>query len=269
MKIFISYKRDFGIDAAARIKEYFEGRGYSVFYDVESMRMGNFEKQIERNIKDSNYFILILSQGALDSEWVLKEIRIALDTPTTTIVPLIMPNYVEPANVPEDIKNALRHHGIKYDAVLFELVMNKLYNMISGEQKESKLEDKQTYLVKELYDIVCRIYNLTIDFRSSLKFANEKQLHNTIPALLNELQKLYFYYEKNKADETTLSKLALQICDSWNKLVPYYNSFANSRERMSITAQNDAKIAEVLFNEFVNIVLSTISIIKKDFDCES
>ena len=75
--MFISYRRDTGIDIAARVKDFFVSKGLNVFYDITSMQLGEFDKQIIQHINSSDYFVLILSPNALDSccnetDWVLR-----------------------------------------------------------------------------------------------------------------------------------------------------------------------------------------------------
>lgn len=56
--MFISYRRDTGIDIAARVKDFFVSKGLNVFYDITSMQLGEFDKQIIQHINSSDYFVL-------------------------------------------------------------------------------------------------------------------------------------------------------------------------------------------------------------------
>lgn len=136
-KIFISYRRETGIDIAARVKDFFSSKGFNVFYDITSMELGEFDKQICQNINASDYFIVILSPNALDrcfddNDWVRKEIEIALNNEKIKIIPLILPQFKYPKNLPASVEKIKLYHGVQYDAVLFELVMDKLVSLIDN-----------------------------------------------------------------------------------------------------------------------------------------
>lgn len=135
MKIFISYRRDLGIDTAARVATFFKKRKCEVFYDINSMHIGAFDEQIYENIKTSNFVISLLSKGALDrcsnpNDWVRKELECAFEN-NIPVVPLIMPGFVYPSDLPESISKITFCHGLEYNAVLFDLVMEKLYSLLN------------------------------------------------------------------------------------------------------------------------------------------
>lgn len=81
--VFISYRRQGGIEIARAIKSELEKLGYSVFLDFDELNDGLFEKHIIKAIESSDVFMLILSEDALDScanekDWVRKEIEYAI-----------------------------------------------------------------------------------------------------------------------------------------------------------------------------------------------
>ena len=139
--MFISYRRDTGIDIAARVKDFFVSKGLNVFYDITSMQLEEFDKQIIQHINSSDYFVLILSPNALDrccneTDWVRKEIECALNNNKIQIIPLILPQFKFPQNLPDSLEKIKVLHGIEYNAVLFDMVMDKLFNFISENNKK-------------------------------------------------------------------------------------------------------------------------------------
>ena len=77
--IFISYRRKGGEIMARLLYVMLEERGYSVFYDRESLRTGRFDESIKVAIKQCDDFILILSPEMFDgrkpeNDEVLKEV---------------------------------------------------------------------------------------------------------------------------------------------------------------------------------------------------
>jgi hypothetical protein len=82
-EIFISYRRDGGVDYARMIFLELKGRGYETFFDYNSLRDGRFNEGILNAIDECRYFILVLSDGALDrcvneDDWVRHEIERAI-----------------------------------------------------------------------------------------------------------------------------------------------------------------------------------------------
>ncbi len=247
MKLFISYRRETGIDIAARIKDFFVARGHTVFYDINSMRIGDFEKQIKENIEICDCFIVVLTEGALDSDWVRKEIKCALEN-KRTIVPLIMPNFKKPNNLPVDISGIMSLHGVEYNAVLFEQVMLKLNNLIIGET----VDDIFLIILKDLY-------GFSIEFRSAIMHGQQEKINEVVPLLLGKIEDLYCYREKSVFKHHNESEVALEIITKWNDFVQHYNNFVNIMDRMSIEAQKEAQIADKLYKEYIDLILLNIN----------
>ena len=82
--IFISYRRDGGESTAKILRDKLTELGYSVFFDVESLRSGDFNTKLYSVIEECSDFLLVLSPGALDrcrneDDWVRLEIEHALE----------------------------------------------------------------------------------------------------------------------------------------------------------------------------------------------
>jgi tetratricopeptide (TPR) repeat protein len=92
---FISYRRDVGWLLAQALWEYLREHGIDAFYDIESIRAGEFEKVILGQIAARPYFILVLTPGTLErcsepDDWVRQEIEHAVAT-ERVIVPAYTP----------------------------------------------------------------------------------------------------------------------------------------------------------------------------------
>ncbi len=82
--VFISYRRKSGVDDARLLQQALKARGYEVFFDYYSLRVGKFDEKIFEAIKEAAVFILMLTEGALDGcakeeDWVRAEIECAID----------------------------------------------------------------------------------------------------------------------------------------------------------------------------------------------
>ena len=92
--VFISYRRDGGVDPARMLALKLEGPayGYKVFFDQDSIRQGVFNQVIFKAIDECRYFVLVVTEGAFDrcaeeDDWVRQEVERALKA-GKTIVPV-------------------------------------------------------------------------------------------------------------------------------------------------------------------------------------
>ena len=79
--VFISYRRLNGSELGTLIKTMLEEKNYSVFLDVETLAAGVFSEYLLNNIRMSKYFVILLTEGALDrciangeQDWIYKEV---------------------------------------------------------------------------------------------------------------------------------------------------------------------------------------------------
>lgn len=108
--LFISYRRDGGVDYARMIFLELKGRGYNAFFDYNSLRDGKFNEGIFKAIEECRYFILVLSSGSLDrcmseDDWVRHEIEYALSE-NKVIIPVCPSGCMRgfPAKMPESFE---------------------------------------------------------------------------------------------------------------------------------------------------------------------
>ena len=127
--IFISHKsEDWAL--AGRIYDYLSASGYRPFLDIESLHQGNFDDALEQVIRTTPYFLLVLSPNTFknvqEDSWVLREIRIALQSACTVFL-VATEDFEWPEDkLPEDIK-PLYHKHIYYIGLRnFYEIMKKL-----------------------------------------------------------------------------------------------------------------------------------------------
>jgi tetratricopeptide (TPR) repeat protein len=95
--VFISYRRDVGGTLAMALHQHLSSDDIDAFYDIESIRAGQFGTIILNQIAARPYFLLVLTPGTLDrcaepSDWVRREIEKAFAT-HRIIVPVFTPNF--------------------------------------------------------------------------------------------------------------------------------------------------------------------------------
>jgi len=95
--VFISYRREVGGILAMALHQHLTDSGLDAFYDIESLRAGQFDTVILNQIAARPYFLLVLTPGTLErcrepTDWVLREIEQALAT-NRVIVPANTPGF--------------------------------------------------------------------------------------------------------------------------------------------------------------------------------
>lgn len=133
--VFISYRRDGGWQLASLINTRLSDKGYKVFFDLECMKVGKFNEQLYEKIEQCRVFLVVLPPQALDrcvneDDWVRKEISKALEL-KKPIIPIMMPGFIFPKNLPEDIKEVADYHGLTASGELFDMQIEKLCGMIN------------------------------------------------------------------------------------------------------------------------------------------
>ena len=134
--IFISYRRDGGESTAKILRDKLTELGYSVFFDVESLRSGDFNKKLYQVIEECEDFILVLSPGALErcvnkDDWVRLEISHALKH-EKNVIPILLRGFVFPEELPEDIAGLRYKNGIESNYQFFDAFIEKLRGFLKA-----------------------------------------------------------------------------------------------------------------------------------------
>lgn len=145
-QIFISYRRDGGEFLAGRVSDKLIDKGYVVFYDVESMRSGFFDEQIYRAIDQCTDILLVLPPNALDrcreeGDWVRKEIVYAMEK-KKNIIPLLMPGFTWPDEMPEGMEKLDKEEGVKVDSTYFRAMMERIEELLDAKPAKTGTEDR-------------------------------------------------------------------------------------------------------------------------------
>ena len=132
--IFISYRRDGGEYTAKILRDKLEDLGYTVFFDVESLRSGNFNKELYSVIENCRDFLLILSPNALDrckdeNDWVRCEIEKALQC-EKNVVPVLLRGFTYPEDLPASICDVRYKNGLEANSQFFDAFIEKLQDFL-------------------------------------------------------------------------------------------------------------------------------------------
>jgi hypothetical protein len=137
--IFISYRRDGSFETAGLIAEKLRNAGYSVFFDVESLRSGKFNEQLFRVIENCRDFILILPKNGLDrcvneTDWVRQEIVHAMKH-KKNIIPVMLREFVFPETLSVELEELRNYQGIiAGDHNYFDASVEKLKSYLKSQK---------------------------------------------------------------------------------------------------------------------------------------
>lgn len=135
-QIFISYRRDGGDIYAKAICESLKTKGYSVFYDHDSIRRGRFDTKIYTAIEECVDFVLVLPPKGLDpredeEDWVRIEIEYALKC-NKPIIPVLLPGFSFPKKLPESIAVISKIHGINFNMDYYNSFIDTIVNRLTS-----------------------------------------------------------------------------------------------------------------------------------------
>lgn len=128
--VFISYRRN-SYDTANLISTRLKAEGYSVFFDMETLRSGKFNEQLFEVIDNCKDFILVLPPQALDrcvneDDWVRMEVIRAMEA-KKNIIPVMLNGFVWPDPMPEGMEELAYYQALTASSVeYFDLAMERL-----------------------------------------------------------------------------------------------------------------------------------------------
>ena len=161
--VFISYRRDGGEYTAKIIRDRLNEQGYSAFFDVESLRSGDFNTKLYSVIEECTDFLLILSPGALDrcsnpDDWVRREIEYALEK-GKNIIPVMLRGFEFPERLPESIEAVRFRNGLQSSTQFFDAFMNKLCIQFlqSRPQKNERCSRKTAIAAVAVFLALCAL----------------------------------------------------------------------------------------------------------------
>ena len=129
-QVFGSYRRTGGDVSAKLIAEALKNQGFTVFYDFDSLHGGYFDTRIIDAIEGCDDFILVLPANGLDrcvnsDDWVRQEIRAAAKN-NKNIIPISLPNFVFPNNLPDDIAFVSRINAVPFSMPFFDAMIKTI-----------------------------------------------------------------------------------------------------------------------------------------------
>lgn len=134
--IFVSYRRT-SFESARLIAEQLRSAGFTVFFDVETLRSGKFNEQLYKVIEKCNDFIVVLPENALDrcsdeEDWVRRETCYAMQC-RKNIIPVMLANFTWPDPMPQGMEELRNYQAITATShEYFDLAMKRLLGYLKS-----------------------------------------------------------------------------------------------------------------------------------------
>jgi hypothetical protein len=159
--VFISYRRDGGEYTAKIIHDKLTELGYRVFFDVESLRSGQFNTKLFSVIDECTDFISVLSPNCLErctneNDWVRLEISYALQK-GKNVVPVLLRNFQFPEELPADIDAIRYRSGIEASTEFFDAFARRLAEFLKTKPKIVH-RISQNSLVRKVIPLVIALF---------------------------------------------------------------------------------------------------------------
>ena len=138
--VFVSYRRSDGSAMAQLIEEKLEDLGYSVFLDYHSLGRGDFDVQLQSEIRSCRDFLLVLSPDVFGTIFepesvIRREIECALKS-SSNIVLVMMVGFTWPDRLPESIKAIRTIQGVNFNFEYADASMQRICSYMQSEPKK-------------------------------------------------------------------------------------------------------------------------------------
>lgn len=134
--IFISYRRDGGFETAKHLYDLLTQDGYTISFDTDNLREGDFDATLLSRIDKCTDFILIVDRHTFDrtldpdfnpdEDWLRMELAEALKHGKNIIPVLLTGVKGFPSNLPNDIAGVVTKNGPEYNKYYFDEFYKRL-----------------------------------------------------------------------------------------------------------------------------------------------
>ena len=143
--VFISYRRDGGFETARHLYDLLTRDGYSVSFDLDTLRSGRFDTALLSRIDKCTDFIIVLSPGCFDrtlapdfpleNDWLRQELARALKM-KKNVVPVMLAGFdAFPEGLPDDVKEVAKMTGPKYSKEYFDSFYVKVKKFLMSRRR--------------------------------------------------------------------------------------------------------------------------------------
>lgn len=151
--IFISYRRDGGFETAKHLNDLLVHDGYTVSFDIGTLREGDFDETLLKRIDQCVDFILVVDKHTFDrtldpefdpkKDWLRTELAYALKL-RKNIIPIFLDGINFPECLPDDVKEIQHKNGLCHNSEYFDAFYGKIKGFLHSQPRN---------IIKDKYDI--------------------------------------------------------------------------------------------------------------------
>ena len=141
--VFISYRRDGGFETARHLYDLLTRDGYSVSFDLDSLRSGRFDTALLSRIDECTDFIIVLNPRCFDrtldstfppeNDWLRQELARALEM-KKNVVPVRLAGFdAFPEWLPDDVMEVTKMNGPQYSKEYFDSFYGRLKKFLHSQ----------------------------------------------------------------------------------------------------------------------------------------
>lgn len=272
--IFISYRRSDGFATARLIYDRLEKAGYSVSFDMETLRSGDFNTQLYERIENCKDVVVIVSPDALkfrdnpEHDWLRLEVAHALKH-RKNIIPIFLRNVVVPQkeDMPEDIAELVMKNGVTASEEHFDSAVSKLKRLLNSRRK---IKHKLLFTAAAL--ILCALIGTGYYFYKNPIYPlthTEKQefslIFNYLVQQVENVNLTEDYYTKllNAAKNAVLTGETDDFKDEQAcfenhfrsmKKIKFQDDFVNMAQRSKVIDAGDLKLFPQIYDDYMEFV---------------
>lgn len=157
--IFISYRREGGFYVANHLNDLLVRDGYTVSFDLDTIREGDFDEALLKRIEQCRDFLVVVDKHAFDrmvnpmpdynpeKDWMRKEIAYALKL-KKNIISVFLPEASYPKKMPVDLDKLDVKNGPSYSLEYFEKFYDKLKKFLHSVPRNEQHPIHETQDIK-------------------------------------------------------------------------------------------------------------------------
>ena len=140
--IFISYRRKGGFETARYLYDHLKWDGYTVTFDLDSLRSGRFDEALLARIDECTDFLVVLSKGCFErtldtgfpreNDWLRWELRYAIEK-KKNVIPVVLGGFEMPGKLPPDVDALRLMNGLAYSQEYIDSFYGKLKRFLKTE----------------------------------------------------------------------------------------------------------------------------------------
>ena len=210
--IFLSYRREGGYETAKHLYDLLTRDGYSVSFDIDTLKQGDFDRQLLNRIDACKDFILIVDSHCFErtlngcpagQDWLRCELAHAL-LKGKNIIPVFLAGVAGfPSQLPDDINQVSTKNGPKYNRDYFDAFYHRLKEDFL--LAKPSILDSNRFTLKKAFGITSVVmFLIALIVYACLCITNQNKLVRKFDSLVSVADSIIVQEQRNAQDDTTL-----------------------------------------------------------------